>query len=244
MAHEIIRQIRDIADKIEESKLIDVLKSATKIYQICEKWLEENEFIDKSRLSQDTITTQSLTLKPESSSNEIVLETFNGILDRIDGDTAHVTLYSTTNTDVLYAEYLTSVFSEKGIKEEDLFILKTIEKDGVVRIEIEALPDTKTDNKINMLERLKSCAKDPDWLLENADLIEDIMNEIQTIQKRKKCENLPWQPGPAQGGRLPPDETKEIVLDYGDRREFITKTGHELRCHILIHVPLRWLIIK
>ena len=70
-----------------------------------------------------------------------VLETFDGVLDCIDGDTAYLTLTSTANGDVLYAEYPAAKFAEKGIEEEDRFICKTVDTDGGTHIEIEAVPD-------------------------------------------------------------------------------------------------------
>jgi hypothetical protein len=80
-------------------------------------------------------------MPPARSTVEAVLETFEGVLDCIDGDTAYVTLTSTTNGDVLYGEYPAASFSAKGIEEEDRFICKTVGMDGATRIEIQAVPD-------------------------------------------------------------------------------------------------------
>lgn len=69
-----------------------------------------------------------------------VLETFDGVLNCIDGDTARLTITSRANGAVYYAQYPAEKFAEKGIEEEDRFICKTVESDGGTRIEIEAIP--------------------------------------------------------------------------------------------------------
>jgi hypothetical protein len=58
---------------------------------------------------------------------------------------------------------------------------------------------------------------------------------------------LPWQPGPAMGGGLPPDKQSTVLIDYGDESyNLIKKTRHkgEWGPYPAWHLVTRWLIIK
>lgn len=74
------------------------------------------------------------------SEEETVLETFDGWVDRFDGDWAYITLTSRHNGDALYAEYPTRKFVELGIYEEDPFVCKVVSRGEWSRIQIEAVP--------------------------------------------------------------------------------------------------------
>lgn len=73
-----------------------------------------------------------------------VLETFDGFVDVVDGETAYVTLVSKANGDKLSGEYPTAKLFKKDITEGDSFVLHTEEVENdedCVRIVIEKVPD-------------------------------------------------------------------------------------------------------
>lgn len=76
-----------------------------------------------------------------------VLETFNGVVDNLDAETAYVTLTSTSNGDKLWGEYPAAAFRKLGIEEDSRFILRTVEDDGATRIQIEAVPDVELTDR-------------------------------------------------------------------------------------------------
>lgn len=73
-------------------------------------------------------------------SNATILERLEGFVDRIEGATAFVTLESEFG-DTLHGEYPARELAEKGINERRRFLCKTIEENGRVRVEFEAIPD-------------------------------------------------------------------------------------------------------
>ena len=70
---------------------------------------------------------------------ETVLESFEGYVDSVEGDTAYVTLESREHGDVLYGEYSASELLGKGISEQSRFLCQTVKEDGATRIDF-ALP--------------------------------------------------------------------------------------------------------
>jgi hypothetical protein len=58
--------------------------------------------------------------------------------------------------------------------------------------------------------------------------------------------DLPWQPGPACGGGLPPESALVVVLDYGDYFECREKNKKDLSWNYFLdsYVFEKWLVIK
>jgi len=77
-----------------------------------------------------------------------VLETFDGFVDRIAGDTAFVTLQSTTNGDVEEGTYPASELARLGIFEQSCFIAKTVETRSGIRVVFEAAPDEALSDEV------------------------------------------------------------------------------------------------
>ncbi len=69
-----------------------------------------------------------------------VLETFSGIVDDIENGIAFVTLTS-LDGDELTGQYSEAGLVELGIKNHRRFICRTVENDGVVEVQLEAIPD-------------------------------------------------------------------------------------------------------
>ncbi len=70
------------------------------------------------------------------------LESFIGVLERVDGGTAHVTLTSEATGEVLWGEYPAAEMARLGVREGRRFRCRTVEVDtATVRIEIEPIPD-------------------------------------------------------------------------------------------------------
>lgn len=83
---------------------------------------------------------------------EIVLESFEGYVDQIDGDTAYVTLESRKHGDVLYGEYSASQLRQKGIGDQSRFLCKTVKMGRATRVEFEPLPDEEvTDEEVRAI---------------------------------------------------------------------------------------------
>lgn len=84
----------------------------------------------------------------------MILETFEGYVERVDGDTAYFTLQSAEYNDVLEGECPVSKLLKKGIIEQSRFICRTIEENGVIRIELEPIPDIEvTDEEAQAIEK-------------------------------------------------------------------------------------------
>jgi len=56
--------------------------------------------------------------------DEMILESFEGYVDQVEGDTAYVRLKSREHGDVLYGEYSAAELLEKGIEEQSRFLCK------------------------------------------------------------------------------------------------------------------------
>ena len=69
-----------------------------------------------------------------------VLETFDGFVDRIEGDTAFVTLQSRANGDVEEGTYSASQLARMGIHEQSCFVFKTVDVGNAIRPVFEPVP--------------------------------------------------------------------------------------------------------
>ena len=69
-----------------------------------------------------------------------VLETFEGLVEQIDGDIAFVTLKS-EHGDTLYGKYAASELAKLGIHERRRFECRTIDEGGSVRVNLTAIED-------------------------------------------------------------------------------------------------------
>jgi hypothetical protein len=83
---------------------------------------------------------------------ETVLESFEGYVDEVDGDTAYVTLESRNNGDVLQGKYSASELLKKGIEEQSRFLCRTIKSNGSTRVDVQPLPDAEvTDEEVRAI---------------------------------------------------------------------------------------------
>ena len=93
-----------------------------------------------------------------------VLEEFTGVLERIDGDVAHVTLTSKTTGEILWGEYPATELADLGIREGRRFQLRTVQVDiRTIRIEMEAIPDKEIspERKQEIYEEIDRLLGDP-----------------------------------------------------------------------------------
>ncbi|WP_406698245.1 hypothetical protein V5E97_05250 [Singulisphaera sp. Ch08] len=72
--------------------------------------------------------------------SKTVLESFDGYVDSIDGDTAYVTLESRSNGDILYGEYSAQELLARGIHEQTRFLCETVKGGGAGRVHFAPLP--------------------------------------------------------------------------------------------------------
>ena len=71
---------------------------------------------------------------------ETILEEFAGFVDHIDGETAFVSLQSQSGAE-LSGKYSAQELAEFGIQEHRRFKCRTVEIDGKVEVQFEAIPD-------------------------------------------------------------------------------------------------------
>jgi hypothetical protein len=76
----------------------------------------------------------------QSIDQEVVLETFDGFVDRIEGETAFVTLQSRANGDVEEGTYPASELAKMGIHEQSCFVFKTVNLGNAIRPVFEPVP--------------------------------------------------------------------------------------------------------
>ncbi len=76
-----------------------------------------------------------------------VLESFDGYVDSIDGDTAYVTLESRENGDVFYGEYSASELLAMGIREQTRFLCETVKGGDGGRVRFVPLPKVKVTDE-------------------------------------------------------------------------------------------------
>ncbi len=76
-----------------------------------------------------------------------VLESFDGYVDSIYGDTAYVTLESRSNGEVLYGEYSAQELLSKGIHEQTRFLCETVKGGGAGRVHFAPLPKNKVTDE-------------------------------------------------------------------------------------------------
>ena len=75
-----------------------------------------------------------------TSSDLIVLEQFNGVVDLIEGKTAFVTLTTETGEELI-GEYSADEFAELGIRERRRFTCQTVVTNGEVEVRFQPIPD-------------------------------------------------------------------------------------------------------
>ena len=81
-----------------------------------------------------------------------VLETFDGYVDSIEGESANVTLESRETGDVLYGEFPASDLLGKKISEQTRFLCETVKTDNGSRIDFRALPKIEvTDEEVRSI---------------------------------------------------------------------------------------------
>jgi hypothetical protein len=84
---------------------------------------------------------------------ETVLESFEGFVDQIEGDTAYVRLKSREHGDVLHGEHSAAVLLAKGIEEQTRFLCRTIKVDGTTRVDMQPVPNgLATDEQLRAIE--------------------------------------------------------------------------------------------
>lgn len=81
-----------------------------------------------------------LSRKRSGRQRSTVLEQFEGFVEQIDDDIAHVTLTSQCG-DTLYGEYPARDLLALGIRERRRFRCVTVDEEGKVRVELTAIPD-------------------------------------------------------------------------------------------------------
>lgn len=73
------------------------------------------------------------------SQEEEVLEHFDGYVDSIEGGIAFVTLKSREHGDELIGKYSANLLNDKGIREQNRFVCRTLRVGNTTRVEIEAV---------------------------------------------------------------------------------------------------------
>ena len=121
------------------------------------KWLKRHSGLPAFffRIAFEALRQAVASLRSHSSndSHEVVLESFEGRVDQIKGDTAYVRLKSHEQGDVLYGKYPASQLLEKGIEEQGRFLCTTVKVNGTTRVDIQAIPSVPvTDEELRAIE--------------------------------------------------------------------------------------------
>jgi hypothetical protein len=119
---------------------------------------------DKSDVSSRSEMPKQAGVELRPSANlrkEVVLEVFEGVVDKIVDDIGYVTLRS-GDGDVFYGQYGVSELTKHGIGARSRFSVKTVENDGRIRIRIRSLPDRRISS-----ERLQELNTKIDKVLAN-----------------------------------------------------------------------------
>jgi hypothetical protein len=92
-----------------------------------------------------------------------VLEEFEGVLDKIEGDIAHVTLTSKLNSEVLLGEFTAAEMSAAGIRQGRRFECRVVAVGNSTETELKSIPDRKlsAERKREIQEALSKLG-DPD----------------------------------------------------------------------------------
>ena len=77
---------------------------------------------------------------PKAADSATVLETFDGFVDRIEGQTAFVTIQSRENGDVEAGTYSAPELGKLGIQEQSCFVFKTVKVGDAIRPVFEPVP--------------------------------------------------------------------------------------------------------
>lgn len=95
-------------------------------------------------LLEEIATWLGLTLQADAENeNKQVLEEFEGVLDKIEGDVAHVTLTSKLNGEVLLGEFTAAEMSAAGIRQGRRFECRVVALGQTTETELTAIPDRK-----------------------------------------------------------------------------------------------------
>lgn len=85
-----------------------------------------------------------------------ILEEFEGILEKIDGDTAYVTLKA-PDGEILWGEYPAEEMQKLGIRERRRFKCRTVDYGEFVKIEMEPVPDkVLTEERMREIRQMTS----------------------------------------------------------------------------------------
>lgn len=88
-----------------------------------------------------------------NSTKEEVLESFDGFVEEIVGETAYVRLKSREHGDVLHGEYPASQFASLGIEEQSRFLCTTVKAGESTRVVLQPIPDVPvTDEELRAIE--------------------------------------------------------------------------------------------
>ena len=96
----------------------------------------EHEYVDRPSGSESHDIQRALPVEPQTK----VLEKFEGFVDRIDDDTAYVTLKS-EHGDRLHGTYSAAGLVERGIRERRRFTCTTLDRGDRVEVELAPIPD-------------------------------------------------------------------------------------------------------
>lgn len=113
--------------------------SVIKLYRCLRTLTDSAEKLRQLRSWLET-TEQQISGLIGTSSDPIVLEQFNGVVDHIEGKTAFVTL-TTEMGEELIGEYSADEFAELGIRERRRFTCQTVVTNGEVEVLFQPIPD-------------------------------------------------------------------------------------------------------
>ena len=136
------------AEKLKFQELLAKAAEALKTHQETSSKLALGEALAILLKALETLQAATTTVVE----TRTVLETFDGYVDSIEGESAYVTLESRDNGDVLYGEFPASDLLGKQISEQTRFLCETVKTDNGSRIDFRALPKIEvTDEEVRSI---------------------------------------------------------------------------------------------
>ncbi len=152
-----------------------------------------------------------------STEKEVVLETFDGFVDRIDGDTAFVTLQSRANGDVEEGTYSASELAVMGIHEQSSFIFKTVKVGDAIRPVFEPVPQEPVADEVVREIDSKIDQALPEAPPPEAKICEEFQGFVEKIEGDSAYVRLDSQRGERLCGPYPAGELTAAGIGEHDR---------------------------
>jgi hypothetical protein len=126
--------------------------------------IQQKDESEYEKLLVEIVTSLGFAIAADEEEREKrVLEKFEGVLDKIEGDVAHVTLTSKLHGDVLLGEFTAAEMAAAGIRQGRRFECLVVDVGNSTETELKSIPDRKLSaERRREIEEALSKLGDPD----------------------------------------------------------------------------------